>query len=297
MSDPRVVDAHVHLFEQADDPIRDGYEIWEYGDHDGVAFGTPRGTVEDLTTALGDPPVAHCIIVGMLAPEPGAATTPAPERLRSYNDWVLQAATTSPHLTALVAADPAALGGAAGAAYLRECAERGARGIKIHPIVQGFAPTDRRLDPIYETCVELGLTVLSHSGQARGTAAVADPFAFAPVMERHPDLHLLLAHLGGASWRQVTPFAAAYPAVSFDLCEIIAWTGAPGAPSADELARLIRGIGSDRVLFGTDFPWYELDHTVDQLMSLPHLSDEERRGILGENAIRRMGLTVSDAAN
>ena len=27
-------------------------------------------------------------------------------------------------------------------------------------------------------------------------------------------------------------------------------------------------------------------------MSLPHLSDEERRGILGENAIRRMGLTV-----
>jgi hypothetical protein len=29
------------------------------------------------------------------------------------------------------------------------------------------------------------------------------------------------------------------------------------------------------------------------LMSLPHLSDEERRGILGENAIRRMGLTVA----
>jgi hypothetical protein len=27
-------------------------------------------------------------------------------------------------------------------------------------------------------------------------------------------------------------------------------------------------------------------------MTLPHLSDEERRGILGENAIRRMGLEV-----
>ena len=297
MSDPRVVDVHVHLFEQSDDPMRDGYEIWEYGEHDGVAFGTRRGTVEDLTASLGEPPVAHCVIVGMFAPEPESGPTkPAADRLRSYNDWVLHAADASPHLTALVAADPSALGGAAGAAYLRECAEKGARGIKIHPLVQGFAPTDPRLDPIYETCVELGLTVLSHSGQARGPSPAADPFAFAPVMERHPGLHLLLAHLGGASWRQVIPFAAAYPAVSFDLCEIIAWTGAPGAPSADELGRLIRDIGSDRVLFGTDFPWYELDRTVDQLLALPHLSDEERRGILGENAIHRMGLTLVDTS-
>jgi hypothetical protein len=232
----------------------------------------------------------------MFDPEPTPPTTPAADRLRAYNDWVLGVADESPHMTAFVAADPSALGGAAGAAHLRECAERGARGIKIHPIVQAFAPTDPRLDPVYETCVELGLTVLSHSGRGRGHAPAADPFAFAPVMERFPDLHLLLAHLGGASWRQVSPFAAAYPAVSFDLCEIIAWTGAPGAPSADELGRLIRGIGSERVLFGTDFPWYELDRTVEQLMALPHLSDEERRGILGENAIRRIGLTVTGAA-
>jgi predicted TIM-barrel fold metal-dependent hydrolase len=47
------------------------------------------------------------------------------------------------------------------------------------------------------------------------------------------------------------------------------------------------------VLFGTDFPWYELDATIDQLMDLPHLSDEERRGILGENAARRMELRVA----
>jgi uncharacterized protein len=296
VSDPRVVDVHVHLFAQAGDPMRDDYEIWEYGDLDGVDFGTRSGTLEDLAASLGEPPVAHCVIVGMFAPGSGTAALPAAERLRSYNDWVLQAADASPHLTALVAADPFALGGAAGAAHLRECADRGARGIKIHPIVQGFAPTDPRLDAIFETCVELDLTVLSHSGQARGRSPTADPFAFAPVMERHPHLHLLLAHLGGASWRQVSPFAAAYPNVSFDLCEIIAWTGAPGAPSADELGRLIRSIGSERVLFGTDFPWYELDRTVDQLMALPHLSDEERRGILGENAIRRMGLTVAGTA-
>ena len=71
MSDPRVVDVHVHLFQQADDPMRDGYEIWEYGDHDGVDFGTRRGTVGDLAASLGEPPVAHCVVVGMFAPGGG----------------------------------------------------------------------------------------------------------------------------------------------------------------------------------------------------------------------------------
>src|ERR1700722_2709335 len=144
MSDPRVVDVHVHLFEQADDPMRDGYEIWEYGDQDGVEFGTRRGTVGDLAAALGEPPVANCVVVGMFAPEAGGRSTPDPDRLRSYNEWVLGLAAASPHLTALVAVDPFALGGEEGAQHLRECAERGARGIKIHPIVQNFAPTDPR---------------------------------------------------------------------------------------------------------------------------------------------------------
>jgi predicted TIM-barrel fold metal-dependent hydrolase len=291
MSDPTVVDVHVHLFAQADDPMRDDYEIWEYGELDHVEMGTSRGTIDDLKAALGDAPCAHCVVLGMFAPE--TQSDEETERFREYNDWILATASQSPHLTPLVAADPTVMGGRAGADHLRSAAERGARGIKVHPVVQGFIPSDPRMDATYTVCEEFGLTVLSHSGMTKGPIQRSDPFAFSSVMDAHPRLHLLLAHLGGASWQQVAAFAAAYPTVSFDLCEIIAWTGAPGAPTADELGRLIRQIGPDRVLFGTDFPWYELDRTIDQLMSLPHLSDEERRGILGENAVRRIGLTLA----
>lgn len=290
MSDPRVVDVHVHMFERPDDPLRDGYDIWEYGAHDWVAFGTRRGTPDDLKAALGPAPVAHCVVLGLFEPrsgEPGEA-----DRLRSYNDWLLASTAGSPELTPLIATDPTALAGKAAADHLRDCASRGAKGIKIHSILQGCAPDDPRLGPTYDVCVELGLTVLAHSGASRDGGLASDPFAFGAVLEAHPGLHLVLAHLGGATWRQVAPFAAAHPAVSFDLCEIIAWTGSPGAPSADALGRLIRQVGAERVLFGTDFPWYELGDTMDQLMTLPHLSDEERRGILGENAIRRIGLEV-----
>ncbi len=302
MSDPTVVDVHVHLFAGADDPLRDGYEIWEYGDLPGVEFGERRGTVDDLLDALGGEPCAHCVVLGMFVPEVELAQMGdddeqgLPERLRAYNEWLLRTAKDSPYLTPLIAADPSVLGGRAGAEHLRRSADAGARGIKVHPVLQKFLPGDSRMDEIYAVCEERELTVLSHSGSSRTSPPWADPFAFSAVMEAHPRLHLLLAHLGGASWHQVRDFAAAFPSVSFDLCEIIAWTGAPGAPTADELGRLIRDIGADRVLFGTDFPWYDLDRTVDQLMHLPHLSDEERRGILGENAIRRMGLTLGEDA-
>jgi uncharacterized protein len=308
LSDPTVVDVHVHVFEDPDDPMRDGYEIWEYGELPGVKVGEKRGTVDDLLGALVDEPCAHCVVIGMFAPEPeGAAaghrlSTDDPERrslpdqLRSYNQWIIETAGRSPHLTPLIAADPSVLGGQAGAEHLGQAFEAGAKGIKIHPVLQGFFPGDPGMEEIYTLCEELDLTVLSHSGTTRTGPQFADPFAFASVMEAHPRLHLLLAHLGGASWHQVRDFAAAFPTVSFDLCEIIAWTGAPNAPTADQLGRLIRDIGADRVLFGTDFPWYDLDRTIDQLMELPHLSDEERRGILGENAIRRMGLELGESA-
>jgi len=292
--------------------MRDGYDIWEYGEFPGVEAGEQRGTVNDLLNALVDEPCAHCVVLGMFVPEAELAAGHAPDgdtgareidlrrslpdRLRAYNEWILETARQSPHLTPLIAADPSVLGGKAGADHLSQAAEQGAKGIKVHPVLQGFFPGDPRMQEIYSLCEELELTVLSHSGTTRTAPQLADPFAFSAVMKDHPRLHLLLAHLGGASWHQVRDFAAAFPNVSFDLCEIIAWTGAPGAPTADELALLIKDIGADRVLFGTDFPWYDLGRTIDQLMDLPHLSDEERRGILGENAIRRMGLELGEAA-
>jgi predicted TIM-barrel fold metal-dependent hydrolase len=298
MSDPLVVDVHVHLFQEADDPLRDSYEIWEYGPADEVETGDRGGTVADLTNSLATRPDTHCVVLGMFVPDaavlgqPDGAAIEA-QRLYEENEWLLGAAERTPHLTPLIASDPTVLGGGAGAEQLRAAAERGAKGTKIHPVLQGFHPSDPRLDALYTACDEGGLTVLSHSGATRGPRQLSNPFAFSEVLDEHPGLHLVLAHLGGASWHEIAEFAAAYPSVSFDLCEIIAWTGAPNAPSRDQLGRLIRDVGSDRVLFGTDFPWYELDATIDHLMDLPHLSDEERRGILGENAARRMGLRVA----
>jgi uncharacterized protein len=289
------IDAHMHLYPRREDGLREKatYEIWEYGRKPDVAFSSFGGDVGDAETAMARAGYRHAVVANLFAvallPEDlrkGGRELHA-ERLIASNRWVCSVAASHPALSIFVAADPTVLGGEAGAAHLREMVERqGARGIKIHPVVQQFMPDDPGMYPIYRTCVELGIPVLSHSGPSRDGTKWAEPNSFANVVRSFPDLVLILAHLGGGAWRETASFGSAFKSVLFDLSEIIAWTGAPKAPSKDELARMILDIGAERVMLGTDFPWYDLDRTADQVLDLPLLAEGQKAGILGANAAR-----------
>ena len=65
-------------------------------------------------------------------------------------------------------------------------------------------------------------------------------------------------------------------------------------PSDEQLAQLIKDVGPHRVMMGADFPWYDIDHTVDRVMDLPLLSREEKEGNMGANAVNILGLAVAD---
>jgi predicted TIM-barrel fold metal-dependent hydrolase len=162
----------------------------------------------------------------------------------------------------------------------------GAKGIKIHPVVQRFFPSDKRMWPIYEACSELGTPILSHSGPARGREQYAEPRAFAEVLETFPKLKLILAHLGGGAWRQTLEIACMYPNTYFDCCEIIEWASSSVGPSIEELARLIKEVGPERVMMGSDFPTYAPDRAIELVRALPILSDDDKKAVLGENAVR-----------
>lgn len=310
MAHPPIVDTHVHVLPEGEPGVeaeRDPYEIWEYGTKDDVEICELAGTIGQVSDAMRAAGADHFVVVNMFVPsteltkltgEEGAVPTLEThqgvlrDRLVAFNTWALDLAAGRSDMTAFVAVDPTVMGGKDGAEHLRWAGERGALGFKIHPVTQRFRVDDPRMDDIYETCVELEMGVVAHAGASRSGPEWAEPQAFASVLDAHPGLKLILAHLGGGRWRQTVALAEAYPQLRFDLCEIIAWAGAPGAPSNDELGRMIKSIGADRVMFGTDFPWYQVDRTVDQVMQLPHLSDEERRLILGVNAVEFLGLPV-----
>ena len=174
---------------------------------------------------------------------------------------------------------------------MRDLAENeGARGVKLHGPAEKFFMGDERLWPTYSVCRELGLPVIGHSGPDPEGRGFAEPRAFGAVLKAFPEVPIVLAHMGGATWQQALEIAETYDNAFFDCCEIIEWTRSENGPTERELAQLIRDIGAERVMMGSDFPWYDLDQTVDRVMSLPLLSMEEKEGIVGANAERILRL-------
>ena len=316
MSGPLKVDTHIHLYPSREEGAwwKAGYEIWEYGKRIGVHFSDDTGTMKETVAALGRGGFDHGVVLNLFSADlfrqqyestlpgdvdgTGRAQALAEfdatigERYLAFNRWLMDTLADVPALSGFVAMDPWALPTERNIEHLREMAERGARGVKLHPVLQKFEASDPRMYPVYRACAETGLAVLSHTGPARGGESFAEVPAFAPVLAEFPGLTVVLAHLGGGKWRDTLAVARAFPNVAFDLCEIIEWIGAPRAPTVEELAGLIRDIGPERVVLGSDYPWYEPAHSAELLLSLPVLSQAEKNAILGENAARLFGLPV-----
>lgn len=309
-----LVDVHVHLYPDVDAgrQAKDSYVIWEYGDDPGVRFTTAAGDLADLAATYGQAGFDRAVVVHLfdtalarreagdrLAPGRGprdpayvsaAVNEAVAEALRASNRWAAEAARDNPLVEVLVSLDPTVLGRRETVDHLTELVGAGVRGVKLHPVAQGVAPGDPRLHTLYDFCSDAGLVVLSHSGPGHRGASSARPGEFGPVLDQWPNLRLVLAHLGGASWRETAELAGAYPQVAFDLSEIIEWTGAPHAPSTTELAALVQQIGADRVMLGSDFPWYDPVRTADLVDGLPGLGTGERAAILGGTAVRLLDL-------
>jgi Predicted metal-dependent hydrolase of the TIM-barrel fold len=311
MSGP-LIDVHMHVFPSAAVGawVKADCEIWEYGDHAGVPFSPATGELAELRRAITTAGLDRAVAVNCFSIEEwqdrwfaglseglpvGRLPAEAPaslftEWLIGVNEWLVDAAMGVPEVIPFVAIDPWVLPAKLATGHLNRMRERGARGVKLHPVAQRVRFSDESTQRLLQLCADLELVVLTHSGTARGPVPFAEPDTFRP-SGRLSSLRLIVAHLGGGSWAQTTDLARRWPQAVFDLSEIIAWTGAPNAPSRTQLVGMIRDIGVERVLFGSDFPWYEPAGMMAAVSALPGLSAAERDAILGENAARVLSLT------
>jgi predicted TIM-barrel fold metal-dependent hydrolase len=282
-----IVDAHLHLYRTAEEGKRAkaGYEIWEYGPWDGARFSAHSGDPSSAIAAMNAAGASLAIVTNLLdVVRPGLAPG---EDLLAFNQWLCDLAERDPRFVPFLAVDPSFLSVGDLVEHLRSMAEgRGARGIKLHPVLQRLDFAARDLSPIFALCQDLDLAVVSHSGPSRDGQPFGEPQAYRPLLANFPRLRVSIAHMGGAAWRQLPAIARDFPQAYFDCSEIIEWLGAPNAPSRDEFVALVREVGVGRVMMGSDFPWYDMDHTVELVGGLPGLSRAEQAAILGENAIR-----------
>ena len=163
----------------------------------------------------------------------------------------------------------------------------GLYGIKLHPDYQHFFVDEPRMFPIYQKCGELGLPIIFHAGidPISPTEVHCTPQAAAFILEKFPDTTMIMAHLGGNGlWDEVeTILAGNFGNLYMDT----ALTGT--FVDEEQLFRIIRRHGADRILFASDCPWDSPGKTIDKLRRIG-LYPEEEQAIFSGNAKKLLGL-------
>lgn len=140
--------------------------------------------------------------------------------------------------------------------------------------------------PIYEKIAELGLIAVFHGGWDPYSEDIirATPQSFAAVAETFPKLKIVAAHLGGMKlWDDIEKYTAGkFRNLWFDVGVISRYI------EDEQLLRIIRMQGADRVLFGSDCPWDEPANEIAMINRLP-FTDEEKELIFYRNAERLIG--------
>jgi len=161
----------------------------------------------------------------------------------------------------------------------------GFKGLKLQPTAQRFVPDEPRLFRIYEKACELRLPILFHAGEERAPMdrVYAHPKSFIQVLSSLPNLTVVLAHLGGfRMWRHVAPLAD-FKNAYFDT------SAATSELSAKELKDLIGLLDADHVLFGSDFPWFDYNQSLNMIKELD-IPLEDKEKILWRNAAKILGM-------
>ena len=229
-------------------------------------------------------------------------------RVRDNNSWALDQVAASSRLSCFVGVDPVLMDEQTLLAEVEAGVRRGALGVKHVPMNHGTEGDDRRMWPVLDYCQAAGIPVLT---QAAGFMP-GRPRHWAAAFEEFPKLQVVFAHLGhdrtfgeGAD-AEVLELARLYPGVHTDvslrLIEV-----ADGHVSAEDMVAHLRAIGTDRILFGSnwvisEYLWFRarpgttpqtshdrLDRELEVLRSLP-LTDDERADLGSRNFRRLTGL-------
>ena len=261
-----VIDSHCHIYpEKIAAKAVAGTDNF-YGEN-----SVGLGTVADLIERGQKAGVDHFIVQSV-------ATTP--KQVKSINEFIAtEVANSGGLMTGLGTLHPDSADMKADVKHLLEL---GLKGVKLHPDIQAFRIDDYRCLKIYELCEENSLPILMHTGDNRYDNS--NPNRLLPILEIYTNLKVIGAHLGGWSvWDEAVEAYREMPNFYVDCSSSFPYL------KPEVATEFIRKYGSKRVLFGTDYPMWDVKRELDYFFNLP-LEKNEINDILNMNAKRLFGL-------
>ena len=211
------------------------------------------------------------------------------EEMKAQNDSLFSMARRDSRFIPVCSVHPA--DGDVAIDELRRIKSLGGKIIKLHPITQQFPILSNEVYGVSRVAGELGLIILID-----GYGFVVPNYVehLVTLAINNPKTKFIIAHMGGTDFYKLGGFNLVKTLnpellenVWYDLsATVIIYVD---SPYKSQLEWVIRSVGVDRVLFGTDNPIASLSEALKAFYKL-NFDDTERENILFKNAIGLLGL-------
>lgn len=169
------------------------------------------------------------------------------------------------------------------------------RGIKLYPYAGHFMLDDDAINPIYEKCLELDIPILLHVGWQRSTlvhpsqvgakpckySTLGFPIQFGTVLEKYPDLKMIMAHMGADTYFQCLGICQRFENAYLDTAWLqhYAEEMLPQVTVKEWIEHACKYLGSDKILYGGE-------GTLPKDILATDISDEDKQNILWNTAAK-----------
>lgn len=175
--------------------------------------------------------------------------------------------------------------------YVRAAIDNGVAVFKSHLQVGDYDPLDPKLDGVWTVLEQSGTPVVIHAGHGPAPGRFTGPAGIRAVLQRFPQLTLIIAHMGLPDYAQFLDLAAEYERVYLDTTMVFTMFTEVNHPFPPALRPRLVELG-ERILFGSDYPNipYPYLEAVTAVTGLG-LGQPWVRAVLHDNASRLFGLS------
>lgn len=282
-----IIDSHTHIF--SPDVLAHKSQYMQRDSFFDVCYSHPKATMagaEELIAAMDVAGIDQAVLAGWPWQQHDICVT--------ENSWLMEIARQYPNrVLPLAIVQPNA--GAAAIRELERCVAGGMVGVgEFNADGQQFRLDDENFLALARAATALNVPILLHKNESightypgKGTLLLASIYS---LIKAIPNLRLVLAHWGGGF-----PFYELMPEVR-KVAKTVYYDSAasPLLYSPKVFKTVVDIVGSEKVLFGTDYPLivYRKKQTqpgfdlfLDEVRSLG-FAEEDLRNILGDNAQR-----------
>jgi len=173
--------------------------------------------------------------------------------------------------------------------YVAELVDAGTEVFKVHVQVGDFDLVDPLLDDAWARIAVAGTPVVIHVNSGPVANEHTGPAPMRALMQRHPTLTAVLAHMGAPEYADFLSIAEQHERVHLDTTMAFTDFFEELAPFPRDLLPRLAGLG-DKVLLGSDFPHipYPYAHQLEALERL-ELGDDWLRRVCWHNGVRLFG--------